>query len=72
MAKGVSLTTDLDVPAKEVWEVVGDLEFPLFLVELKSFTLTQATPAFFKNTGLTPSQLLNHPIPPRQSWLAKE
>jgi DNA-binding CsgD family transcriptional regulator len=60
--EGVSLTTDLDVVAKDVWDVVGGLEIPLFLVELKDFTVTQATPSFFENTGLSPSNVLNHPV----------
>jgi DNA-binding CsgD family transcriptional regulator len=56
------LTTDLDVATKDVWDVVGGLELPLFLIELKEFTVTQATPSFFENTGLSPSTVLNHPI----------
>jgi DNA-binding CsgD family transcriptional regulator len=58
----VYLTTDLDVATKDVWDVVGGLELPLFLVELKEFTVTQATPSFFESTGLSPSKVLNHPI----------
>lgn len=56
------MTTDLDAAASDVWDVVGGLDLPLFLVELKDFTVTQATPSFFENTGLSPSQVLNHPI----------
>jgi len=62
MAEGVSLTIDLDVAARDVWDVVGGLDLPLFLVELKSFTLTQATPSFFENSGSPASRLLNRPI----------
>jgi DNA-binding CsgD family transcriptional regulator len=60
--EGMSVTTDLDVVAKDVWDVVGGLEIPLFLVELKDFTVTQATPSFFEDTGLLPSNVLNRPI----------
>lgn len=56
------MTTDLDLATKDVWDVVGGLELPLFLVELKDFNLTQATPSFFENTGLSPSTVLNHPV----------
>jgi DNA-binding CsgD family transcriptional regulator len=62
MPEGVSVTTDLDVAAKDVWDVVGGLELPLFLVELKDFTVTQATPSFFESTGLSPAKVLNHPV----------
>jgi DNA-binding CsgD family transcriptional regulator len=60
--EGVSLTTDLDVATKDVWDALGGLELPLFLVELKDFTVTQATPSVFENTGLSPSRVLNHPV----------
>jgi DNA-binding CsgD family transcriptional regulator len=56
------LTTDLDAAAKDVWDVVGGLELPLFLVELKDFTVTQATTSFFEDTGLSPARVLNHPV----------
>lgn len=56
------MTTDLDAAASDVWDVVGGLDLPLFLVELKDFTVTQATLSFFENTGLSPSQVLHHPI----------
>lgn len=62
MAEGVSLTIDLDVAARDVWDVVGGLDLPLFLVELKDFTLTQATPSFFENAGAPASKMLNRPI----------
>ena len=56
------MTTELDVVAKDVWDVVGGLELPLFLVELTNFTVTQATPSFFESTGFPPARVLNHPI----------
>jgi DNA-binding CsgD family transcriptional regulator len=56
------LTTDLDVATKDVWDVVGGLDLPLFLIELQEFTVTQATPPVFENTGLSPSNVLHHPI----------
>jgi DNA-binding CsgD family transcriptional regulator len=60
--EGVSLITDLDDVAQDVWDVVGGLDIPLFLVELKGFTVTQATPTFFEDTGLSPAAVLNHPV----------
>lgn len=58
----MSLTTELDVATKGVWDVVGGLDLPLFLIELKEFTVTQATPSVFENTGLSPSNVLHHPV----------
>lgn len=62
MPEGVSLAADLDVAAKDVWDVVGGLDLPLFLIELKNFTVTEATPSVFEHTGLSPANVLNHPI----------
>jgi DNA-binding CsgD family transcriptional regulator len=56
------LATDLDVGTKDLWDVVGDRELPLLLIELDKFTVTDATPSFFKQVGIPESQVLHRPI----------
>ncbi|MGH3733434.1 MAG: LuxR family transcriptional regulator [Acidimicrobiales bacterium] len=57
------MATDLDAVAKDVWDVVGGLEIPLFLVRLsEDFILTDATPAFFKLLAVPASSVLHKPI----------
>jgi DNA-binding CsgD family transcriptional regulator len=56
------MSTDLDVVAKDVWDVVGGLELPLLLVELNDFTVSDVTPSFSAQTGLPASSVLHHRV----------
>jgi DNA-binding CsgD family transcriptional regulator len=58
----LTTATDLDVGTRDLWDVVGDLELPLLLIELDKFTVTDATPSFFKEVGVSESSVLHRPL----------
>ncbi len=56
------VSSDLDVVAKDVWDVVGGLELPLLLIELDGFTVSDVTKSFSTQMGLPASSVLHHPV----------
>jgi DNA-binding CsgD family transcriptional regulator len=56
------VSNDLDVVAKDVWDVVGGLELPLMLIELESFTVSDVTESFSSQMGLPASSVLHHSV----------
>ncbi|MGC2169414.1 MAG: helix-turn-helix transcriptional regulator [Acidimicrobiales bacterium] len=56
------MSSDLDVVAKDVWDVVGGLELPLLLIELDDFTVSEVTPSFSAQTGVPASSVLHHHV----------
>lgn len=54
--------TDLDLTGEDVWEVVHGFDLPLILIELQDFTVVAATPALFREIGLSPSDVLHQPV----------
>jgi DNA-binding CsgD family transcriptional regulator/PAS domain-containing protein len=56
------MSSDLDSVAKDVWDVVGDLELPLLLIELERFTVSEVTKSFSSQMGVPPSSVLHHPV----------
>jgi DNA-binding CsgD family transcriptional regulator/PAS domain-containing protein len=55
------MSSDLDVVAQDLWDVVGVLDIPLFLVELDGLTITEATPSFLHDIGIPASKVLHRP-----------
>ncbi|HTT59080.1 MAG TPA: helix-turn-helix transcriptional regulator [Acidimicrobiales bacterium] len=56
------MSSDLDVVAKDVWDVVGGLDLPLMLIELERFTVADVTKSFSSQMGVPASRVLNHPV----------